>query len=159
MYVHIAISISIYILHTHTHTHIDIAAYSFICIHTYMFIRICIPFFYVSTHIGDICVCVYICICSHLYMYSCACSLSSNQIDLYTVMTCEYWHAGRLDSLDVGEPWREIGDSAGACWARRVGRGRRQGTHTRACPRIHVLFQECVWDYEDDHHRWVCLCM
>ena len=24
-------------------------------------------------------------------MYSCACSLSSNQIDLYTVMTCECW--------------------------------------------------------------------
>jgi hypothetical protein len=26
---------------------------------------------------------------SQLYMYSCACSLSSNRIDLYTVMTCE----------------------------------------------------------------------
>ena len=24
-----------------------------------------------------------------MYMYSCACSLSSNRIDLYTVMTCE----------------------------------------------------------------------
>ena len=24
-------------------------------------------------------------------MYSCACSLSSNRIDLYSVMTCEYW--------------------------------------------------------------------
>ncbi len=28
---------------------------------------------------------------SQLYMYSCACSLSSNPIDLCTVMTCECW--------------------------------------------------------------------
>jgi ankyrin repeat protein len=35
------------------------------------------------------CVCVYS-ICSQLCMYSCACSLSSNRIDLYTVITCEY---------------------------------------------------------------------
>ncbi len=28
-------------------------------------------------------------------MYSCACSLSSNPIDLYTVMTCECWQTYR----------------------------------------------------------------
>ncbi len=27
---------------------------------------------------------------SQLYMYSCTCSISSNRIDLCTVMTCEY---------------------------------------------------------------------
>jgi hypothetical protein len=30
-----------------------------------------------------------------LYMSSCACSLSSNPIDLYTVITCEYWQTKR----------------------------------------------------------------
>jgi hypothetical protein len=42
-------------------------------------------------HIGDVFVCVYTCMYSQLYMYSCACSLSSTRIDLYSVMTCEYW--------------------------------------------------------------------
>jgi hypothetical protein len=28
-------------------------------------------------------------------MYSCACSLSSNPIDLCTVITCEYWQTNR----------------------------------------------------------------
>ena len=54
-----------------------------------MFIRIYIICFKVPTHIGDVCVCVYIWIYSQLYMYSCACSLSSNPIDLCTVITCE----------------------------------------------------------------------
>jgi hypothetical protein len=29
-----------------------------------------------------------------MYMYSCACSLSSNPIDLCTVITCELWQDG-----------------------------------------------------------------
>jgi hypothetical protein len=57
-----------------------------------MFIRIYALFcFYVSAHIGDVCVCVYVCMYSQPYMYSCACSLSSNPIHLCTVMTCECW--------------------------------------------------------------------
>ena len=53
-----------------------------------MFIRID-TYFFLSTHIGDVCVCVYICMYWQVYMYSCACSLSSNPIDLCTVITCE----------------------------------------------------------------------
>ncbi len=48
-------------------------------------------FLNVSTHIRDVCVCVYICMYWQLYMYSCECSLSSNPIDLCTVITCECW--------------------------------------------------------------------
>ncbi len=55
-----------------------------------MFIRIYIHFF-LNLHPGDFCVCVYICMYAKLYMYSCACSLSSNPIDLFTVITCECW--------------------------------------------------------------------
>ena len=131
--------------HTYRYSYIQLHICTYMYIHTYLF-----TFFYVSTHIGDVCVCVYVCMYSQLYMYSCACVLSSNRMDLYTVMTCECWHVVRYDSVAVGERGRARGDSAGACWARRVGRGCRQGTLTRACPRIHVLYQACVWDYEDD---------
>ncbi len=36
---------------------------------------------------------------SQLYMYSCACSLSSNPIDLYTVITCECSQGNGMTAL------------------------------------------------------------
>ncbi len=63
-----------------------------------MFIRLYIHFFLIYTP-GDVCVCVYVCMYSKVYMYSCACSLSSNRIDLYTVMACEYWQNAGMTAL------------------------------------------------------------
>ncbi len=54
---------------------------------------------YVSTHTGEVCVCVYICVSSQVYMYSCACSLSSNPIDLSTVITCEFLQKQGMTAL------------------------------------------------------------
>jgi hypothetical protein len=60
--------------------------YTYIYVHTY----VC-PFFFfdVFTLIGDVCACVYIRMYWLVYMYLFACSLSSNPIDLCTVITCE----------------------------------------------------------------------
>ncbi len=99
-------------INTHTHTHTVIATYS---THTH-------------THTHTV-LATYNFI--YVHMYSFACFLSSNPIDLYTVMTCECWHVVRQDSVAVGEQARARGDNAGACWARRVGRGCRRGKHTR----------------------------
>ncbi len=68
---------------------LHIASYIYTCIHVHSYVYTLFLFQMFSTHIGDVCVCVYICMHWQVYMYSCACSLSSNPIDLSTVITCE----------------------------------------------------------------------
>ncbi len=90
-----------------------IRLYSLIYVlHMCSYVLISSFFFPVSTHIGDVCICVSICKyskeyrspasgtdCRRPYMYSCACSLSSNPIDLCTVITCELWQDGGRTAL------------------------------------------------------------
>ena len=60
--------------------------------------------------------CVYVWIYTHLYIYTFACSLSSNLIDLSSVLTCEHWaERVHLHSHDVGGLEREHGYCALAC--------------------------------------------
>jgi hypothetical protein len=91
-------------------------------------------------------------------MYSCACSLSSNPIDLCTVIICEcsqregktalMWasYGGHSDTVRV---LVELGASVEAVDKVNI------HAHALACT---CVYQACVWDYEDDdHHHESCV--
>ncbi len=86
-------------------------------------------------------------------MYSCACSLSSNPIDLCTVITCEC-------SQDDGMTALLRASKGGHAETVRV--LVELGASLEAVDKVHIhahaladtcVYRACVWDYEDDHHH------
>jgi hypothetical protein len=93
-------------------------------------------------------------------MNSCACSLSSNPIDITTVITCSCSQEMGLTALQ----WASLGGQAET-----VRLLVELGASLEAVDKVHIhahalantcVYQGCVWHYEDDHdHDESCVCM
>jgi hypothetical protein len=91
-------------------------------------------------------------------MYSCACSLSSNPVDLYTVITRECSQEMGLTAL--------LCASEGG-YAETVRVLVELGASLEAVDKVHIhahalantcVYQALVWDCEDDDHHEPCVC-